>query len=115
MDGMDMIREAKHDNNAKKRFYELDELENLNASLNRTDNVKIFICNFCHQWNRVNADELISSDDMKKKRKKEKKVIHVEITPEFKIIWDKFRANFGSNERAMIVALSDFYKHNRSS
>lgn len=97
-------------NSSNKRFYELNELEGLNKDLNRVEPIKIFICNFCKQWNKVHEKDLMTYDDLTKRRKKGKKTIHVEVTPEFKIIWDKFVANFGTQERALIIALSEFNK-----
>lgn len=94
------------------RFYELKELEGLNANLNKTDKTKIFICNYCHQWNTIHESDIIASDDLKEKRKREKTDIRVEVTPEFKIMWKKLVANFGTSEKALIVLLSEFYKSN---
>jgi predicted metal-binding protein len=96
-----------------KRFYELNELKGLNTELNKTDEIKIFICNHCGQWNKVHSNELFSTDGMRLRRKEKKATIKVDVTPEFKIVWDKFVANFGTRERALIVALSEFHKHNR--
>ena len=95
------------------RFYELKELEGLNTKLNKTDPVKIFVCNFCGQWNKIHESDIIASDDLTEKRKKEKTDIRIEVTPEFKVMFNKFKANFGTAEKALIVLLSEFYKANR--
>ena len=93
------------------RFYELKELEGLNSKLNKTDPVKIFICNYCNQWNKIHESDIIASDDLIQKRKKEKTDIRIEVTPEFKVMFKKLVANFGTAEKALIVLMSDFYKN----
>jgi hypothetical protein len=100
------------DNDGKHRFYELDELKGLNENLNRVEPIKIFVCNQCGSWNKVHEKDLMAYDDFVKRRKEDKRTIHIQVTPEFKIIWDKFKANFGTHERALIIALSEFNKQN---
>jgi len=95
-----------------KRFYELNDLKELGKVLNKTDPVKIFICNQCGQWNKIHESDILSLDDAEKRQKK-KVDIHIETLPEIKIMFDKFKANFGSNSKALYVLLDDFAKHNR--
>ena len=99
------------DNNNKNRFYELKDLHNLGNVLNRTDPVKIFICNHCGQWNKIHQSDIITLDEREKTKKKVD--IHIETLPEIKIMFDKFKANFGSNSKALYVLLDDFAKHNQ--
>lgn len=93
-----------------KRFYEMKELKDLNLDLNRTDPVKVFVCNFCGQWNKIYESQLMAPD--KASRSKKKKVIHMVVDEDTAIGWNKFKANFGTHERAIAIALSEFYKHN---
>lgn len=96
----------------KNRFYELKDLHNLGNILNRTDPIKIFVCNHCGQWNKIHQSDILDLDDMEK-RKKQKADIHIETTPEMKIMFDKFKANFGGNAKALFVLMDDFWKHNQ--
>lgn len=95
------------------RFYELSELDGLNKKLNQTDPLKIFVCNFCGQWNKIHESDIIAPDDLIEKRKKEKTDIRIEVTPEFKIMFKKLAANFGTAERTLIVLMNNFYQHNK--
>lgn len=106
---------SQQENSSKslKRFYELKDIGKLNNELNKTDPIKIFICNHCQNWNRIKESEIISEKDLVEKRKQEKVDMHIRVTPDFKIKFKQFADNFGTAERALIVALDDFYKHNR--
>jgi len=95
-----------------KRFYELKDLQGLNSKFNKTDPIKIFVCNTCSSWNKVHESDLIASDDLVQRRKKEKMVVHIELNPELGIMFKKFKDNFGTYEKALIVLMSDFHKNN---
>jgi hypothetical protein len=95
-----------------KRFYEMSELKDFNAVLNQRDPIKIFICTFCGQWNKIHESQLRGMDEMAR-HPRMKKVIHMEVDEDLFIGWNKFKANFGTHERAIAVALSEWYKHNR--
>lgn len=100
-------------NNKLRTFYELRNIHELNNTLNKTDQIKIFICNNCHHWNRVKESDLIAEKDLIEKRKKQKVDLHIRVAPELHETWKKFVANFGTSERAMIAMMDDFFKHNQ--
>jgi hypothetical protein len=99
--------------NKLRTFYELKNVRDLNNSLNKSDQVKIFICNHCGHWNRVKESDLITDKDLIEKRKKEKVDLHIRVTPELHESWKKFVANFGTSERTMIIMMDNFFKHNK--